>query len=107
MYPCSVPLTCGGGIQRRVSTLARGGVVVRSGGRADHGWAGRALYNTRRCRSQSGATAVHCLAAVYRVAPYTVPMKVVQQQCCTLGRVRPAPLAHRPRMDMDRPARLL
>ena len=33
-------------------------------------------------------------------------MKVVQQQCCTLGRVRPAPLAHRPRMDMDRTARL-
>ena len=36
----------------------------------------RALYNTR-CRSKSGATAVHCLAAVDRAAPYTVPMKAV------------------------------
>ena len=33
-------------------------------------------------------------------------MKVVLQQCCTLGRFRPAPLAYRPRMDMDRAARL-
>ena len=45
------------------------------------------------------------MEAWYRAAPYTVPMKEVQQQCCTLGRVRPAPLAM-PRMDMDRTARL-
>lgn len=33
-------------------------------------------------------------------------MKEVPQQCCTLGRVRPAPLAPSRRMDMDRSARL-
>jgi hypothetical protein len=39
-------------------------------------------------------------------APYTVPMKAVQQQCCTLGRVRPAPFGLTPEVDMDRSARL-
>ena len=41
-----------------------------------------------------------------RAAPYTVPMKAVQQQCCTLGRVRPAPFGLTPEVDMDRSARL-
>lgn len=66
----------------------------------------RVLYNARRCRSKSGATTVHCLTAFDRAVPYTVPMKAVLQQCCTLGRVRPAPLVYRPRMDMDRSGRL-
>ena len=68
--------------------------------------ASRALYNTRRCRIKSGATTVHLLGGDDRVAPYTVPMKVVPPQCCTLGRVRPAPLARCRRMAMDRSARL-
>lgn len=34
--------------------------------------------------------------AWYRAAPDTVPMKAVQQQCCTLGRVRPAPFGLMP-----------
>lgn len=33
-------------------------------------------------------------------------MKAVQQQCCTLGRVRPAPFGLTPEVDMDRSARL-
>ena len=41
-----------------------------------------------------------------RAAPYTVPMKAVQQQCCTLGRVRPAPFGLMPEVDMARSARL-
>lgn len=32
-------------------------------------------------------------------------MKAVQQQCCTLGRVRPAPFGLTPEVDMDRSAR--
>ena len=75
--------------------------------RADHGWAGAlARYNTQRRRIKSGATAVRLLGGDDRVAPYTVPMKAVLQQCCTLGRVRPAPLARSPGMHMDRSARL-
>ena len=43
-----------------------------------------------------------------RAPPYTVPMKAVQLQCCTLGRVRPARFGLMPKaaVDMDRSARL-
>lgn len=33
-----------------------------------------------------------------------MPIKAVQQQCCTLGRVRPAPFGLTPEVDMDRSA---
>lgn len=57
-------------------------------------------------RKSGTATALSPGSSETAPRPTPCRMKGVHQQCCTLGRVRPAPLAHRSRMDMDRSARL-
>jgi hypothetical protein len=90
---------------RRSLPRVAGGCRARVHG-ADDGWrAARCTTHDDAELSRARRRSI-CLAAIDRVAPYTVPMKAVLQQCCTLGRVRPAPLARSPRMHMDRSARL-
>ncbi len=65
-----------------------------------------ARYNGRRCRSRWARRRSLTPGSGDRAAPYTVPVKAVQQQCCTSGASPSSTFGSSPRLLMPRSARL-